>query len=190
MKLQKKTVCDGSDHGWTTWDVVSFAYKLEQKQRSKIKSLLLTNNYMETFPATLFELFPNLEELRIDLNAIDFLPREIGQQTRLTCLTLKENNVYVIPSTITRLTKLVHLELDIGCAFYDTLPRDHKECQSFLHEMVSHFELARRSATVLVGMRKLKRSQILRTFYVPIELILEIAIQLVRFSHETVALKE
>jgi hypothetical protein len=52
---------------------------------------------------------------------------------------------------------------------------DWNQCQDLLRRIVSYFELARRSATVIVGLGKLKRSQILRTFYIPFEFVLEIA---------------
>jgi Leucine-rich repeat (LRR) protein len=153
--------------------------------KNSVTEIWLRGNAINCFPAELCELFPNVEVCNVGETTFSMLPREICHMTHLRNLSLNDTNICVLPSTITKLTNLCALSLEVTLLplelrKYVCVSKESR--QHSLNFIVSYFELARRSATVLVGLRKLKRSQILGTFYVPIEFILEIA-QLVCSSH-------
>jgi hypothetical protein len=175
MKIVDEVRCHGSYRGWDTKCVLAEADLLTQQQRDKVTGLDLCYNKMDVYPAKLCKLFPNLEHLVLNFNFIKLLSREFEQLTSLQALILTENPICQFPSTLTKLTKLETLHVFSRTEFLTSVSYNVKACQSELHRIVSHFEPPRRSATALVGLGKLKRSQILRKFYVPIEFILEMA---------------
>jgi hypothetical protein len=162
----------------TTKEFVDDAQQLTQLERDKVKEIRLRNLGMSAFPIELFVLFSNIRVIDLDHDTFSMIPRDVGKLVQLRVLYLLNNNICTLPSTMTKLTNLYALYLHGNPQF----PRKVLQKEMGLNQIVAYFEPPRRSATVLVGLGNLKRSQILGTFYVPIEFILEIA-RLVCSSH-------
>jgi Leucine-rich repeat (LRR) protein len=180
------------DRGWRhAWRAESQGWSTKQildavsHTKDKIVRLVLDENRMDTFPAELCDLFPNVQSIFLWNNEICTLSRKIGNLTNLGWLNIARNNLTALPLTMTRLIRLESLDLRSNPQLpekFQIYVAGVQHVQQQLHLLVTYFELARRSATVLVGLAKLKRSQILRTFYIPFEFIREMA-QLVCSSH-------
>jgi hypothetical protein len=167
-----------SPNSRTTKEFVDDAQQLTQLERDRVKEIGLRGFGMDAFPMELFVLFPNIQYIDLAYNDISMFPRDVGKLVNLERLLLSHNNISTVPSTITKLTNLHTFWLNGNLQ----LPQEVLRGGEGLHQIIIYFEPPRRSATVLVGLSKLKRSQILGTFYVPIEFILEIA-KLVCSSH-------
>eukprot|EP01043_Picozoa_sp_COSAG02_P032971 COSAG02_NODE_2226_length_9456_cov_6.430587_4_plen_1233_part_00 len=93
----------------------------------KLTVLKLTNNQLESLPASVFDL-SELQQLWVDVNKLTSLPPEIGKLTNLWYLKLDENDLVWLPDEIGQLQALEELQAD--AAGLRSLPPTIKYCRS------------------------------------------------------------
>jgi len=71
----------------------------EIKRLSKLKTLVLNKNQIDSLPKELFDL-PDLEQLYLEQNEIGILPADIGRLKKLRKLGLSDNNLTALPPQI------------------------------------------------------------------------------------------
>lgn len=93
----------------------------------KLTVLKLTNNQLESLPASVFDL-AKLEQLWVDVNKLTSLPSDLAKLTHLWYLKLDENDLAHLPDEIGQLQALTILQADeVGLR---SLPPTIKNCRS------------------------------------------------------------
>lgn len=80
------------------------------KNPAKVSKIEWIDKKLNSFPASIFQC-PNLKELNLNFNNINYLPTEIDRLQNITSINLNNNKLSVLPSTIGALSKLEYLSL-------------------------------------------------------------------------------
>lgn len=149
------------------------AKNLSQEQRNTVQVLDLESKGIKHLSGEFITMFPNLTEIYLFGNQLSTLPHEIGYTKNLRLLSVRNNNIRTLPSTMTQLTKLHHLFLDDN--FEISRPQNQRRIfsnQCYLYDLIRCFERPRHIGTLLVAFKRNRMSPFFAN--IPKELVQDI----------------